>query len=81
MASHTRVKEVIVVPHIIFYGLLLERIETKITEFNKKHPWVKVRLAGVFQRHPLLLEIINERIESAMSSTSALPLAAEKKEI
>lgn len=60
------VKKVVILPYFLFTGVLIKRLETMITEFERENPGIEFKLAGYFGFHTRLQTIIKDRIEEAL---------------
>jgi (2Fe-2S) ferredoxin/sirohydrochlorin ferrochelatase len=69
-----RPKGVIMVPYFLFTGVLVQRLATKIKEFQERSPWIKIHGLQPFGPDPVLCEVMEDRIEEARGSKQlALP--------
>lgn len=73
LISRARPERILVVPYLLFGGRLVARLEEQIREFGNRYPWIKTRLAAHLGVHPKLFEVINDRIQEALSGQGPLP--------
>ncbi|WP_027409804.1 sirohydrochlorin chelatase [Anoxybacteroides tepidamans] len=59
-------KKVVILPYFLFTGVLIKRLEEKISEFRSRYPHVEFALAGYFGFHPKLQTIVLDRLEEAL---------------
>ena len=44
-AARSRPKNLVILPYLIFTGVLLERLKEEVAKFAKEYPWIKVSMA------------------------------------
>jgi sirohydrochlorin cobaltochelatase len=66
------VKAVVIAPYFLFTGVLMERIRDMTAEFEKRYPDARFTLAGYFEFHDLLLEVVEERIRTALEGEAMM---------
>jgi sirohydrochlorin ferrochelatase len=69
--AHLRAERLIVVPYMIFAGVLVDRLKTRVAEFQKRHPDIDTCLAPPIGDYPPLYDILNTRI-TTVSENKAL---------
>lgn len=59
-------KKVIILPYFLFTGVLIKRLEDKLKAFQDHYPEREFLLANYFGYHPLLQEILKDRVLEAL---------------
>ncbi|HTG71282.1 MAG TPA: sirohydrochlorin chelatase, partial [Candidatus Udaeobacter sp.] len=59
-------KKIYVLPYFLFTGILIKRIEQMTAEFAATHKEIDIQLAGYFGFHPLLVEVLLDRVTEAI---------------
>jgi sirohydrochlorin cobaltochelatase len=62
-------KKVVILPYFLFTGVLIKRLEAKVSEFSGRYPQIQFALAGYFGFHPKLQTIVLDRLEEALGQT------------
>ncbi len=62
----TAIESLVVVPHLLFAGTLVDRIETEVAEFARRNPGVRTAVARPLGTHPIVLRLLNERIAAVL---------------
>lgn len=57
-------QQLLVIPYLLFYGKLIEKLQGQLQEFSAQQPRTKVHLASHLGLDSLLFEVIQERIEN-----------------
>jgi sirohydrochlorin cobaltochelatase len=73
LATRLRPKHMLVVPYLLFGGVLLGRLRTMIETFSAKHPWTHVHTVQSLAQQPALSALIDERIAGAFGKAEPLP--------
>ncbi len=60
-----RPKGVVMIPYFLFTGVLVQRLESKLREFQERSPWIKIHSFAPFGPDPVLCEVMEDRIEEA----------------
>lgn len=60
-------KTVVVLPYFLFTGTLYKRIAETVSAYQVRYPAMKFRLTRHFGLEPLLLDVVEERVEEALS--------------
>ena len=68
-----RPERVVVVPHFLLTGVLIDRIKNEVETFSKEYPWVRFAMAEPFGVDQLVLDTLDERLRQALAGESALP--------
>lgn len=69
-------RRVVVLPYFLFDGLLVEQLAGEVRAFASRHPAIDVRLAPHLGAHDRVVELLEERLEAALSGTSTLPCSS-----
>jgi sirohydrochlorin cobaltochelatase len=64
---------ILVLPYLLFDGLLVEQLRDEVSELGRRHPRAEVRLARPLGIHPRLLDLLDERLEDALAGRAVLP--------
>lgn len=73
LATRLRPKHMVVVPYLLFGGVLLNRLHAMIEAFTTKHPWTRVHMVKPLAQSPELALLVDERIEGAFGKAEPLP--------
>jgi sirohydrochlorin cobaltochelatase len=73
LATRLRPKHMVVVPYLLFSGVLLKRLQEQVQTFAAKHPWTKVHMIASLASQPALSALIDERIAGAFGKSDPLP--------
>ena len=65
LKDNKQIKHLIVLPHILFTGILYDRIEEQFAEFQKKNPSMSVFLSSPLGLDALLLKVLGKRVKKA----------------
>lgn len=65
-------RNLIIFPFYLFTGILVKRIESQIKEAEKKYPGAKIHLAPYFGAHPLMFEMLTEKLEEAAHGSAKI---------
>ena len=71
--SLSKPDRLIVLPHYLFNGVLVARIEDKVRQFAATRPWLDVKVAGVIECDDRLLALMDERLEDVLGGRGPLP--------
>lgn len=63
---HLGAKHVVILPYFLFTGILIKRLEKRVEEYQKEYPNLSFTLANYFGFHPLLKQVLFDRIEEAV---------------
>lgn len=55
-------RRIIVLPYLLFTGVLMEQFAETVSRFAAEHPGIQVEMGGPLGAHPLLLDMLNDRI-------------------
>ncbi len=66
------IKHIYVLPYLLFTGVLIQRMQDEIAAFRKRHPDVSVTVADYLGFHPLLAEIVVDRVREAWENRAAV---------
>ncbi len=61
LCRQTTAKRIIVVPYLLFYGVLLDKIIKSFQEINQSRPETEVHVSKVLGNHPNVVEAVLER--------------------
>ncbi|MCM3081460.1 sirohydrochlorin chelatase [Brevibacillus invocatus] len=59
-------KHVVVLPYFLFTGVLIKRMADQLEQFRAQYPDAQFTLAEYFGFHPLLKEVLKDRVEEAL---------------
>lgn len=62
------VKNIVVLPYFLFTGVLIKRLEKRVSEFQSAYPNISFVLAHYFGFHPSLQTIVLDRLQEALSN-------------
>ncbi|MCH2205450.1 MAG: NAD(P)H-dependent oxidoreductase subunit E [Lentisphaerales bacterium] len=65
LMARIKPKKLLVIPYFLLTGVLIERIQQQVEEFNRDFPWVKAKMAPPLEAHNLLFETITDRLSQA----------------
>lgn len=65
-------RRVIVVPYMLFTGVLVKRMEAQLEGFRRDFQGIPMALAGYLGGHPKLIEILVERHREALEGTALM---------
>jgi precorrin-3B C17-methyltransferase len=63
-------RKIIVVPYLLFTGVLMKQFAEMVSHFAAEHPEIEVQLGRQLGTHPLLVDMLTERIEETMEGQS-----------
>ncbi|MNM94136.1 Sirohydrochlorin cobaltochelatase [compost metagenome] len=63
-------RKIVVLPYLLFTGVLMKQFTERVTEFAAAHPEVEVELGSYIGNHPLLADMLAERIEETLEGKS-----------
>ncbi|MDH4120780.1 MAG: NAD(P)H-dependent oxidoreductase subunit E [Deltaproteobacteria bacterium] len=73
MAARLRPRRLVVVPYMLFGGVLVERLREQAQAFAQRHPWIQVTVAEPLGVNEALLGVLTQRVEGALAGTAVLP--------
>mgnify|MGYP001247025187 CR=1 FL=1 len=59
-------RHVVVLPYFLFTGVLIKRMADQLEQFRQRYPQAQFTLAEYFGFHPLLGEVLKERVQEAL---------------
>ncbi|WP_068728993.1 sirohydrochlorin chelatase [Paenibacillus sp. DMB5] len=59
-------RKIIVLPYLLFTGVLMQQFTERVTAFAAAHPEIRVELGSSIGSHPLMSEMLKERIEETL---------------
>ncbi|MDF9844232.1 MULTISPECIES: precorrin-3B C(17)-methyltransferase [unclassified Paenibacillus] len=59
-------RKIIVLPYLLFTGVLMQQFTERVTAFAAAHPEIRVELGSSIGSHPLLAEMLKERIAETL---------------
>lgn len=59
-------RRIIVLPYLLFTGVLMEQFAETVARFAAEHPGIEVEMGGPLGAHPLMLDMLNDRIEETL---------------
>ncbi len=72
-AARSRPGRILVVPHLLFAGRLVDRLREETAAFGARYPWIRTTVAGHLGPDPRLGEILEQRLAEALSGRDPLP--------
>ncbi|WP_425415535.1 sirohydrochlorin chelatase [Paenibacillus borealis] len=63
-------RKIIVVPYLLFTGVLMKQFAEMVSRFAAEHPEIEVEIGRQLGTHPLLVDMLTERIEETMEGQS-----------
>ncbi|WP_342423752.1 precorrin-3B C(17)-methyltransferase [Paenibacillus sp. FSL E2-0178] len=63
-------RKILVVPYLLFTGVLMKQFAEMVSHFAAEHPEIEVQLGRQLGTHPLLVDMLTERIEETMEGQS-----------
>ena len=72
-AARGRPERIVVVPYLLFDGVLGDKLRAQVAEFSQRHPWIRTSVAATLGPDPRFFAIIDERISQALEGRGALP--------
>ena len=73
LVSRARPKRLIVVPYLLFGGILVERMNKLIENFSKKYAWIDCQMAPYIGFHEAVYEVLDRRLNQALEGKEDLP--------
>ncbi|OMF92129.1 precorrin-3B C(17)-methyltransferase [Paenibacillus sp. FSL R7-0337] len=55
-------RKIIVLPYLLFTGVLMQQFAERVAQFAAGHPGLEVEIGGTLGAHPLLVDMLTERI-------------------
>lgn len=59
-------RKIIVLPYLLFTGVLMEQFVQTVSRFAAGHPEIEVEMGGPLGAHPLLLDMLSDRIKETL---------------
>ncbi|MCG5254085.1 sirohydrochlorin chelatase [Brevibacillus agri] len=59
-------KRIVLLPYFLFTGVLIKRMSDQLEKFRQQYPEAQFEMAEYFGFHPLLKEVMKDRIEEAL---------------
>ncbi|MEK5033689.1 precorrin-3B C(17)-methyltransferase [Paenibacillus sp. FSL R7-0302] len=59
-------RRIIVLPYLLFTGVLMQQFTERVAQFAAAHPELEVEIGGTLGAHPLLVDMLTERIEETL---------------
>ncbi|WP_445669391.1 sirohydrochlorin chelatase [Paenibacillus sp. FSL R7-0204] len=59
-------RKIIVLPYLLFTGVLMQQFAERVAQFAAEHPGLEVEIGGTLGAHPLLVDMLTERIEETL---------------
>lgn len=75
LLARARAERVVVVPYLLFTGVLLQKVREQVARFGERYPWVRASLAPHLWDGPVepLLQHVARRIQDALAGGAPLP--------
>lgn len=70
--ARLRPKRIILMPYLLFAGVLEERLRADIAEFRRTTPWIEALLARPIGVEPRLVDVVLARYREALGGTAAM---------
>lgn len=62
-------KKIVILPYFLFTGVLIKRLEKRVSEFQTTYPHLSFILANYFGFHPALQTIVLDRLQEALNDS------------
>jgi len=72
LMARARPARLIVIPYLLFGGVLVERMEKLVEDFSKKYAWIDCQIASPIGVHEAVYEVLEERLQQALSGKEDL---------
>ncbi|MFE1628221.1 sirohydrochlorin chelatase [Brevibacillus reuszeri] len=59
-------KRIVLLPYFLFTGVLIKRMSDQLEKFREQYPEAQFEMAEYFGFHPLLKEVLKDRVEEAL---------------
>ncbi|MFC3749278.1 sirohydrochlorin chelatase [Paenibacillus sp. GCM10012306] len=63
-------RKIIVLPYLLFTGVLIRQFNERVAAFAAEHPDIEVEIGSYLGAHPLLVEMLEERIDETLNGRS-----------
>ncbi|QUL58090.1 sirohydrochlorin chelatase [Paenibacillus tritici] len=63
-------RKIIVIPYLLFTGVLMKQFAERVSQFAAEHPELEVEIGGTLGAHPLLVDMLAERIDETLEGRS-----------
>lgn len=73
LLARLRPARLVVLPYLLFSGRLLERLEATARDFQQRHPWIRVVVAGTLDADDVILDLLAERAFEGLEGAAPLP--------
>jgi len=73
LVARGRPKNIVVLPHLLFSGILVDRMKSIAAKFSEGYPWIKTVVSATLGVHELALRVVDERIAQAIRGELSLP--------
>jgi sirohydrochlorin ferrochelatase/(2Fe-2S) ferredoxin len=73
LAARLRPNRLLILPHFLFAGRLVDRIQEEAATFRGRYPWIRTVVAGHLGPDPRLHTILQERLREALGGAAPLP--------
>jgi sirohydrochlorin ferrochelatase/(2Fe-2S) ferredoxin len=73
-----RPRAIVVLPYLLYPGVLVDRLRAQVSELAALHPRVAVVAADLVGTHPAVVEVLLERVEEAVAGTGGMSCDACK---
>jgi sirohydrochlorin ferrochelatase/(2Fe-2S) ferredoxin len=75
MAARARPERILVVPYLLFSGILLTKIRDKVQQFGARYPWIRLATAPHLADGALdaILDHVDRRVDEAIQGSAPLP--------
>ncbi|MEF2967357.1 precorrin-3B C(17)-methyltransferase [Paenibacillus sp. M1] len=64
-------RKIIVLPFLLFTGVLMKQCEEEVRRFAADHPQIEVEIGGYIGTHPLLTDMLAERIDETLAGQAS----------
>ncbi|MFF2912337.1 CbiX/SirB N-terminal domain-containing protein [Paenibacillus sp. NPDC057934] len=63
-------RKIIVLPYLLFTGVLIRQFNERVTAFAAAHPELEVEIGSYLGTHPLLADMLEERVDETLNGRS-----------
>jgi sirohydrochlorin cobaltochelatase len=72
LVARARPKKLLVIPYLLFGGVLVERMQKLCDDFAKKYAWINCQMAPYIGFHEAVYEVLGERLQQAITGEEDL---------
>jgi sirohydrochlorin ferrochelatase/(2Fe-2S) ferredoxin len=72
-AARGRPERLLVVPHLLFEGRLMEKLRQEVAAFGARYPWIRTAVAAPLGPAPGIADLALTRVDEALAGRAPLP--------